>query len=83
MNVEMIPGAAALVLMVVGYFLPTLVAGLRGSARVWGVFLVNLLLGVTGIGWGAALIWAVASETRRDRDRRRAVEESILRRPHW
>ncbi|MCU0945574.1 MAG: superinfection immunity protein [Rubritepida sp.] len=70
----------AFVIAVVLYFLPFIVAKLRGSAHVTGVFIVNLFLGATGVGWVGALVWAFASETKRDRERRRAVEETILRR---
>jgi hypothetical protein len=41
------------------YFLPTIVAAIRRSDRVLGVFLVNLFFGWTGIGWVIALIMAV------------------------
>lgn len=39
------------------YFLPTLI-GLRHHNAL-AIFLLNLFLGFTGIGWTAALIWAV------------------------
>ena len=42
----------------VGYFLPYGVARLRGHARSRAIFKLNLLLGWTGLGWIAALIWA-------------------------
>ena len=42
------------------YFLPTILA--RNKADALGVFLVNLFLGWTVIGWLVALIWACASE---------------------
>jgi hypothetical protein len=43
------------------YFLPTIIA--RHKADFMGIFLLNLLLGWTGIGWIVALIWACASES--------------------
>jgi hypothetical protein len=70
--------AVALVVSVAAYFFPTIVAKLRGSASSGGVFIVNLFLGATGVGWVGALVWAVSSETKRDRERRRLVEEKIL-----
>lgn len=41
------------------YFAPTLIAYSRGHKNKAGVFWVNLFLGITGIGWIGALIWAV------------------------
>jgi Superinfection immunity protein len=49
-----------LILSVLLYFLPTLIA--RDKPQVLAVFLVNLLLGWTVIGWFVALIWAGAAE---------------------
>jgi hypothetical protein len=43
------------------YFLPTMIA--RHKADFTGVFLVNLLLGWTVIGWLVALVWACAGES--------------------
>jgi len=42
------------------YFLPAIVGRHKRDAA--GIFLVNLLLGWTVIGWIIALIWACASE---------------------
>ncbi|HKT46640.1 MAG TPA: superinfection immunity protein [Candidatus Acidoferrales bacterium] len=42
------------------YFLPTILA--RHKADAFGIFLVNLFLGWTVIGWVVALIWACASD---------------------
>jgi T4 superinfection immunity protein len=41
------------------YFLPTILG--RNKPDATGIFLVNLLLGWTLIGWVAAFIWAVFS----------------------
>ncbi len=46
------------------YFLPTLIAHSRRSQSTSGIFVVNLLLGWTFIGWVAALVWAATSERR-------------------
>jgi hypothetical protein len=46
------------------HFLPTIIAALRHSRNVVPIFLVNLFLGWTIIGWIAALIWALVSEPR-------------------
>lgn len=47
-------GLAALILG----FLPTIIALLRGHDNTFAIFLTNLLLGWTGIGWIIALIWS-------------------------
>lgn len=41
------------------YFLPGIVAETRHHRNRLAIFLLNLFLGVTVIGWLAALIWAV------------------------
>lgn len=43
------------------YFLPTFVASRRRHHNANAIFLLNLLLGWTGIGWIAAMIWAVTA----------------------
>lgn len=43
------------------YFLPSLIAAARHTHNATGVFLLNLFLGWTGIGWIIALIIAVCS----------------------
>jgi hypothetical protein len=40
------------------YFVPTLVAGWRGHAQTTAIFVLNLLLGFTVLGWVGALVWA-------------------------
>jgi hypothetical protein len=42
----------------VGYMLPWMIAALRGKSNAWSVFLLNLLLGWTAIGWVIALVMA-------------------------
>ena len=49
-----------LFLSVLMYFLPTLIA--RDKPDLMAIFLLNLLLGWTVIGWFVALIWASAAE---------------------
>jgi len=49
-----------LFLSAIMYFLPTILA--RHKADFMGVFLVNLFLGWTVIGWFVALIWACSTE---------------------
>lgn len=49
-----------LVLGILLYFLPAIIGRHKRDAA--GIFLVNLLLGWTVIGWVIALIWACTSE---------------------
>lgn len=54
------------VLVVAGffiYFLPTFVASSRKHVNFTSIFLVNLLLGWTFLGWVAALVWASSANT--------------------
>ena len=62
-------GAAGAVLFVLGmvcvgiisilfYFLPPIIAGLRGHQNTAAIFILTLLLGWSFIGWVAALVWA-------------------------
>jgi Superinfection immunity protein/Short C-terminal domain len=44
------------------YFLPTIIAILRRKANTGGIFVLNLLLGWTLIGWIGALIWSLSSD---------------------
>ena len=46
------------------HFLPTIIAALRHGRSVVGIFLLNLFLGWTVIGWVIALIWALTNEPR-------------------
>jgi len=47
------------VLIVAFYFLPTLIAFLRQHKNKLAVFLLNLLLGWTVLGWVVSLVWSV------------------------
>ncbi len=53
-------GMLILLFVVLGiYFLPTTIAMMTGSSLVAAVFVVNLFLGWSGLGWIAALVMAV------------------------
>jgi hypothetical protein len=45
------------------YFLPAMAAISRHHLNTMSIFLTNLLLGVTGIGWVIALIWAFTNSS--------------------
>ena len=46
------------------YFLPTMVALARDHRNAVAIFVLNLLLGWTLIGWVAAIVWACAADRR-------------------
>ncbi|HTW36433.1 MAG TPA: superinfection immunity protein [Rhizomicrobium sp.] len=46
------------------YWLPTIIAIVRQAHSALGVFFVNFIFGLTGIGWIFALIWALAADNR-------------------
>jgi hypothetical protein len=51
----------SLLLIGILYFLPAIIG--RDKSDATGIFLLNLFLGWTLIGWVAAFIWAIASES--------------------
>jgi RsiW-degrading membrane proteinase PrsW (M82 family) len=51
-----------LALMTALYFLPAIIARARRKPNSGKVFILNLLLGWTAVGWGAALAWALVDE---------------------
>jgi hypothetical protein len=56
----------AAVVVIVLHFLPTIVAVLRSHHDMLAIFILNVLLGWTGIGWILALIWSFTGVRRRD-----------------
>ncbi len=46
----------------VGYLLPTTIAIIRKRTNSVAIFVLNLFLGWTLIGWVVALVWAVATD---------------------
>ena len=55
--------AVALVIFIF-YFIPWSIAQRRKHKNTLAIFMTNLFLGWTGIGWIAALIWACTANTR-------------------
>lgn len=51
-----------ILLVIVPYMLPTLVAALRKKRNTLAIGALNVLLGWTFIGWVVALVWSLASE---------------------
>ncbi len=56
----MLEGLILIALLVLVYFLPAIVAS--GKKNSGAIFVLNLLLGWTFVGWVIALVWALASE---------------------
>jgi hypothetical protein len=46
----------ALIILLFLYFIPTMVAGYRNHHQTMAIFITNLFLGWSGLGWVAALI---------------------------
>lgn len=44
------------------YFLPTIIACERGHKNALAIFVLNILLGWSIIGWAIALIWSVLKD---------------------
>lgn len=55
---------AVLALAVLIYLIPTTIAHRRRHRNATGIFLLNLLLGWTLLGWVGALVWSVYEERR-------------------
>lgn len=54
--------AAVLVLLVILYFIPTIGAAVQGKRNMGAIFVLNLFLGWTFIGWVVALVWAATRD---------------------
>ena len=52
-----------LIILLVPYFLPTIIAILRKKRNAGAVAVLNLLLGWTVIGWIVALVWALTADS--------------------
>ena len=53
--------ASVLVLVIIGlaYFIPAVIAFLRGHHSKWAITALNLIFGWTFVGWAIALIWSL------------------------
>ena len=52
----------AIVFVCVMYFLPSIIALLRGHSSLLAIIAVNILLGWSVIGWFVAFIWSLANK---------------------
>ena len=48
--------------LIVFYFIPSIVAGARNHRNGAAIYVLNLLLGWTLIGWVIALVWAFTAD---------------------
>lgn len=61
MSVSVLLGLVAVV-----YLLPTWVAVVRGKRAMFAIFVMNLLLGWSLIGWVIALVWSLIPDQRHE-----------------
>lgn len=54
--------ASTLIAIIALYFLPAIVAAFRKHRNKAPIFLLNLLLGWTVVGWVAALVWSATAQ---------------------
>ncbi len=59
---QSLAGLIGLALILGLYFAPSIVADRRGKRNVGAIFVLNLFLGWTFIGWVIALVWACTAE---------------------
>jgi len=57
-------GPMFLLVVLMGYFVPALVARHRDHNNATAIAVMNLFLGWTAIGWVIALIWACSDNTK-------------------
>jgi len=63
---EGLTGLIIVLIVIVPYFLPTLIAVLREHHNRLPIFLLNFFLGWTFIGWVASLVWSFTSPPPQD-----------------
>lgn len=64
------------ILAIAAYFLPSIIGWNRGVVGSFPLFLINLLLGWTVIGWLVTLAWSVIGRTK-------AEDEFYRRQTHY
>jgi len=58
---KVVEGLNMEIFVLVIYFFPAIVAGVRSHHSAGAIFVLNLLLGWTVLGWVVALVWGFAS----------------------
>jgi hypothetical protein len=61
-NTGGVGGSPLPLILLLSYFLPTIVAYWRGHRNLLAIFILNLLLGWTILGGIAALVWSCTSD---------------------
>lgn len=51
-----------IIIALVIYFLPSFIAMVRENPQTLAIFILNLTLGWTGLGWIGALVWAFVKQ---------------------
>lgn len=51
-----------IVIAIVIYFLPSFIAMVRKNTQTLAIFILNLTLGWTGLGWIGSLVWAFVKQ---------------------
>tara|TARA_R110000868_G_scaffold281159_12_gene541550 strand:- start:1280 stop:1480 length:201 start_codon:yes stop_codon:yes gene_type:complete len=62
MTFDLIIILGVLLLALVIFFLPTVIAFGKGHKYCWIILFINVVFGFTLIGWFGALIWSVAGD---------------------
>ena len=60
--IEVIPGLVIFAILIFLYFLPSVIAYKRTHRNFLAIFVLNLFLGTTFVGWVGAFIWAVIND---------------------
>ena len=60
MSMEVLVG---LLIVACLYFLPSVIAAFRNHPKLAAIFMYNLLLGWTGLGWVVVLVWAFIKQS--------------------
>lgn len=64
MSGEAFLGLGSIALLLMLYFIPAIVAGCRYHRQTMAIFVLNLFLGWTLVGWVGALVWACTSDVK-------------------
>ena len=57
-------GIGTIIVILILYFFPTLIAAFKGKSNSLAIFALNLFLGWTFIGWLVALIWSLTKDNK-------------------
>jgi len=60
--IEVIPALVIFAIFIFLYFVPSVIAYKRTHRNFLAIFVLNLFLGTTFVGWVGAFIWAVIND---------------------